>query len=666
MGADRSPTAHYRPDIDGLRAIAVLFVVFFHGGLNEFPGGFVGVDVFFVISGFLITGIILRDLDAGAFSFADFYVRRVKRIFPALFAMLTLSAIAGVFLLVPQDLQELGQSLSSALFFFANWRFYTQVGYFDGPAVEKPLLHTWSLAVEEQYYLAWPLLLFLVYRLVGRKRLPYLLPGLLCASLLASELILRGDAARAFYLLPYRGWELLLGAWVAIVHPRTPTKWVASLLGATGLCAIAYAAVAFDSKTPFPGLNGLLPCGGAALLILAGLRENLLSHRILGSAPFRFVGKISYSLYLIHWPIFSFARMSLDREVTQVECLAIIAFSFVAATLSYKFIETPARKAKVSLPRLAGTTVAATAALGGCVILFHVTHGLPSRVPASVVQADAAREVNQKKKSECRRDQVLPKLSCGIGVPPRDGQYDFVIWGDSHALHLALAFSRHAAERDLSGVILSSGGCPALLNDNRLGSACIKDNEQIAKWIKTQTRLKIVFLAGAWSLYAKKGQFAVEDETDAGFDNARDRKGLAGALALLRSLAIQSVIVEDVPIFPRNVGLCAARAKMFARPYEHCFTLARSQFDQDEREAATVLHQIGNRFGVPLLNTAQAFCGRDACVGEDQGVILYRDKDHLNKAGSAYLGSKLIIPWPESVPRQGELTQLNTTASSAN
>ncbi len=431
MSTQSGSTIIYWPHIDGLRAIAILLVLFFHAGFQEVSGGFVGVDIFFVISGFLITGIIVREVKAGSFSFVHFYERRIKRICPALFITLFLSAIAGIFLLVPQDLQMLGRSISSAVFFYANSHFYQQVGYFDGPATDKPLLHTWSLAVEEQFYLIWPLLFLLLYRFVSRKALPHVILALLCLSLVASQLILETSPSAVFYLLPYRAWELLLGAYIALIDPQAPSKRIATVCGVLGFAAIAYAAVGFSSATPFPGVHALVPCAGAALLIIAGLRSNFISSYVLRANPLCFVGKISYSLYLFHWPAFSLTRMALDRDTTKVEGLIIIAGSIGAATLSWWFLESPARRATFRFQALVGITASGMLALWGCGSLFNLTHGLPFRVPASVIQADAAREVSRKgNNTECRTDPALGLLGCGIGSPPHDNQYDFVIWGD--------------------------------------------------------------------------------------------------------------------------------------------------------------------------------------------------------------------------------------------
>ncbi len=639
----------YRPDIDGLRAIAILLVLFFHGGFRQLSGGFVGVDIFFVISGFLITGIILRETNTVGFSFVDFYSRRIRRICPALFLVLTLSIIAALFLLVPQDLQLLGRSLGGAVFFYANWHFYNQVGYFDGPATEKPLLHTWSLAVEEQFYLVWPLLFIALYHFVGRKALPHVILALLCLSLVASQYILQKDAAAAFYLLPYRAWELLLGAYIAFFYTQARSKMIATSFGVLGVAAIAYAAVFFNAATPFPGIHSLIPCAGAALLIFAGQRSNIVSSFVLGAKPLRFIGKISYSLYLIHWPLFSLTRMTLDRDTTQVEGLIIIAVSVVAATLSWHFVEFPARRTVISFPALAGVTASAMLAIGLCGSLFNITQGLPFRVSEGIVQADAARDAGHKGDGECRAVKAPVSIGCAIGSLPHDDEYDFVIWGDSHARHLALAFSEQAAKRGLAGIIVWNAGCGPFLHDARLSPNCAEANNQTERWIKTQENLKLVFLAGYWASYTNRFlSVTVDDGSSTGQNRKDGPTGIGDTLRFLQSRNLQAVIVEDIPVFSRNVGLCTARARMFSQPEERCYTLAMSEYERSEREASEILHRVSQRFGIPLLNTARAFCDRDACRVERNGVIFYSDSNHLNRAGAKYLGSVLRIPWPDA------------------
>ena len=331
----------YRADVDGLRAIAVVCVILFHFGIEAFKGGFVGVDVFFVISGFLITRMIRAQFAAGRFSFSNFYVRRARRLFPALFATIVASFGAAYLLFSPQHLERFGGSVLHALFAAGNFYFWSESGYFDAEAAMKPLLHTWSLAVEEQFYLVWPALLVLLLRRSSRLVLPFILSaGVL--SLYLGERWLGTDEAAAFYLLPARVAELAMGAamvWLVERQPRSklllePMVW-------TGMALIAYSVFSYDEATAFPGLSALLPCVGTALLIYSG--EARYSGWILRQRLVVGVGLISYSLYLIHWPLLVFYRYYKFDELTRFETVALVVVSFVAAALMYRFIENPIR-----------------------------------------------------------------------------------------------------------------------------------------------------------------------------------------------------------------------------------------------------------------------------------------------------------------------------------
>ncbi len=645
----------YRPDIDGLRAIAVLSVVFFHANFAEVSGGFVGVDIFFVISGYLITGIIARELENGHFSFSNFYSRRIKRICPALFVVLGLSALAGFFLLVPSDLRTFGRSIVAAVLFYSNWLFYNEVDYFDGPAIEKPLLHTWSLAIEEQFYLIWPVAIFCLYKAFGRKVLPYLILAILCLSLAASQIVIGRDQASVFYLLPYRAWELLLGAYIAVAPFAVRSRRVASLLGVAGFAAIAYAAFSFDIKTPFPGLNALFPCIGAAILISAGMQRQAFSHRVLSLGPLRFVGKISYSLYLIHWPLFSFAHLAFDRPLTMGERATILAVSFILAALSYWFVETPARRTNFRFSVLAPAAASAALLLTLSGVAFHAGNGFPARVPPSVQLAISARQTGSDgDRADCRADPRPASLgrACPVGAAAPDMQYDFVVWGDSHARHLASAFTDQALSRGLAGLVLWVESCPPFLDATGISAKCKDFHAKVQLWLSTQAKLKTVFLAGMWTNYASEVMEAVARDGARSADASAGRRGgsgpvgLTNTVKLLRSLNTDIVIVEDVPNFPVSPPYCAARARMFGRSDERCFQFPRKDVERSAEQASYALREASRHYGIPLVATAEAFCDGDLCRTQRDGVILYGDAHHLNTAGARYLGARLNIPWP--------------------
>ncbi|HEY6579235.1 MAG TPA: acyltransferase, partial [Rhizomicrobium sp.] len=328
----------YRPEIDGLRALAILPVVLFHYGAPGFRGGFVGVDVFFVISGYLITSLIQGEMEDGAFSLARFYERRVRRIFPALFAMLAVVSAAALIWFFPVDLVRYAQSLFATAVFGANFEFWREAGYFDAVANQKPLLHLWSIAVEEQFYLLFPALLLALRRVSPRARRAAI-GGVLVVSFALGAWGVAAAPVATFYLLPARAWELMLGALLALGAFRAPKSRIAAeTLALAGLALIAASVFAFTSQTPFPGPAALAPCLGAALVILAARPENSFAGKLLATRPLVFTGLISYSLYLWHWPVFVFATYIGFREPSGAESALLIALSFALAVISWRYV----------------------------------------------------------------------------------------------------------------------------------------------------------------------------------------------------------------------------------------------------------------------------------------------------------------------------------------
>lgn len=329
----------YRPDIDGLRALAVLSVVFYHFGFAGVPGGFVGVDVFFVISGYLITGIVIGKLESSSFSFADFFKRRFRRLFPAMFFVVVLTFCASYFLLPPPEFSKLAASSLAAIFSVSNLFFWSGTGYFDSDALTKPILHTWSLGVEEQFYLIWPILLALVSKYFSaRYRIVLFVVGL--ASLSVSQMLLAKYQAASFFWMPLRAYEFALGAFFATLSSQ-PKGRMADACTMLGLLFVGYSIAYFDHKTPFPGFAALIPCVGAALIIYSA--QNSIFKRALGSFPLVFIGKCSYSIYLVHWPLIVLCEYAGFELFGVVVKLAFIGITIVVGYLVYMLIEQPFR-----------------------------------------------------------------------------------------------------------------------------------------------------------------------------------------------------------------------------------------------------------------------------------------------------------------------------------
>ena len=459
----RFPALDYRPDIDGLRAVAILPVLAFHAGLPGFGGGFVGVDVFFVISGYLITSLILAEHARGTFSFWGFIERRARRLAPAMVPVLAATLVAGYFMLLPDAFRELAKSVVMFCAFAANHYFLSETGYFAfrGPA---PLLHTWSLSVEEQFYFVFSVTLLVMLRRAPRRLEALIVVAGALSFATAVFLIETGREDAAFFLAVSRFWELLIGAWLALGRLRPPAVGPARMCRALGLLLIAAAVFLFGADTPFPGFAALAPTIGTALVILAGTSAGTdPAFQLLASRGAVYIGKISYSLYLWHWPLLAFASLYADVLLGWYR-VPVTAFAFVPAALSYRFVERPFRK-RVWLPgrtRLLATVVSVTAIFAALGAWVDHRHGLPARLPAEVQSALASDPSLDDPLFEKCLDYANADSGgyCELGDTRRE-RIDFALWGNSHAAATRVVYDRLASEFGLRGVVLSAPGCAA-------------------------------------------------------------------------------------------------------------------------------------------------------------------------------------------------------------
>lgn len=374
--------ANHRSDIDGLRAVAVLLVVLFHTGSAHFSGGYVGVDIFFVISGYLISGIIFREISQGRFSLLGFYERRVRRICPALMALLLACSVACYFVFLPQDLVRFAHSLLSALLSYSNVYFWTQESYFELTHV-KVLLHTWSLAVEEQFYLLFPLTILILQRKPAWLR-PALVSIALISFAISEYLVINYQSESAFFMPFSRAWELLLGSMLALDLVRVPEeRFTREALALLGSLLIMFAASSYTPRTPFPAAAALLPCIGAALLLLTGAGRRTICYRLLSLRPLVFVGLISYSVYLWHWPVIIFAKMGAIPGINDkglVQKVAVLLLSLFLGWLSWRFVEQPFRVGQwkmLSRPQLFSWAATAGVVIVAIAFAYTLTGGLP-------------------------------------------------------------------------------------------------------------------------------------------------------------------------------------------------------------------------------------------------------------------------------------------------
>jgi peptidoglycan/LPS O-acetylase OafA/YrhL len=663
-------TMIYRREIDGLRALAVIPVILFHAGISAFSGGFVGVDVFFVVSGYLITFIILDELGKGTFSLARFYERRARRILPALFLVLAFCLPLAWALLTPVDMREFAKSVLSVAGFASNVLFWQQSGYFDTASELKPLLHTWSLAVEEQFYVLFPLLLALVFRF-GRRAVYAALGTLLFASLALAQWGATRAPDATFYLLPTRAWELMVGALAAVFVSRgsarsTPERHATWGAGAAmlGVVLIAYSVFAFDKSLPFPGVYALVPTLGALLIILFAQPHNL-AGRILGSRWCVGIGLVSYSAYLWHQPLLAFTRHASLNEPPVAVLLAMCAASLVLAYFSWRFVEVPFRARKFldrkhifALSAAGLVFFAAFGALGEASSGFRMRWG-PEFARFQPEDRNFFRYVgcasNPKK-------FIPPEKACAYGA----GEPRIAVVGDSHARALVYELSEAARKRDFKVAQFTYEGCPPILDvyraDQETDHRCYEHNKATFDYLARTPGLQYVVLAARWPLYLEGARF---DNKEGGVE-----KGQATRLDLVvngtrvstpgpgRIAGIQErmqqtirayvaagkkvIVVQAVPeagwYVPEYLTKVLSRRGVLS-PADGSTSLA--VYESRSRHAAEAFDGMSRQEGVAFVQPARHLCNtvvRGRCVTHLDAVPLYRDADHLSN-----LGVRLIV-----------------------
>ncbi|HEY0973779.1 MAG TPA: acyltransferase family protein [Solimonas sp.] len=644
----KSPLALvYRRDIDGLRAIAILLVVLYHFGLGV-PGGYVGVDVFFVISGFLITGIIEREFQQSTFSYADFYERRARRIVPALVVVLFACVFAATVLLLPSDLTKFGQSVLATVAFVSNFYFWMKGSYFGGAAELSPLLHTWSLAVEEQFYLLLPPC-YLLLRRYTRISASAAFGAIILVSFLASALLVETRAQEVFYWSPFRAWELALGGWLAVARvPAIDVRWRRDVAVLSGLGLIVAAGFLLDSDSTFPGPWALLPCAGAALIIWAGSGGSSVANVLIGNRPMVFVGLISYSLYLWHWPLAAFYRhLSLDRDFTWVEGLLLMTLSFIAAILSWHFVEKPFRRRDAFPARriwkwtFVGILLSTTAGAG-----MLADRGLSSRFSDRVVRLDEERS-RLVYRDDCfnRTGRVSVESACRVGAA--EGRPEIAIWGDSYGYAMLPAFDIALENMGVSGVFFSRSACPPLpfgeiSFKGRINWRCHEFNDDVFRLLVQEEGIKFLVLAAAWDFHANpQTDHVVKAE---GF--AEGGESLAYLLNRVVREAGTSVgrtvgIIEQVPSYPWSVPYRMALAEVEGQP-RPVFTAADNAARAAEANRAFDAIRSDTLPGVSFLKMQDVFCGNGMCrYADGDGLPYYFDNGHLNVRGAIHVAPQV-------------------------
>jgi peptidoglycan/LPS O-acetylase OafA/YrhL len=658
----------YRPDIDGLRAIAVAIVVAFHAGVPGFTGGFVGVDVFFVISGYLITGLLVEELrETGSISLSRFYARRVRRLLPALALVLASTLLLGsvVLLAVAGEQQDLAKSALAAALSASNIFFWLGSNYFSVQADLIPLLHTWSLSVEEQYYLVWPAMLIALMLVAGKRwgvftRL--LLTALLLVGIATFAMSVRTtntDPVAAFFLMPMRAWEFALGGALVLAAPaiaRWPT-FVRTSLFVIGVVLIAYSTVTLDSSVAYPGTAALWPTLGTVALIAAGCGPGFAPVQgWLSSRGMVAIGQLSYSWYLWHWPLLSLARASDLGERDLARDVTIAFISLGLAWLTYHFVEHPIRSRQYPGFRATRATLLSGVAMSAVVVCCALTLGFVAQYSRAHpvdrqmrVAADAVRD------RPPATDVCLERQHARFGVLQQDRRcitrpsqpVDIVLWGDSHANHWFPLMRAASRELDMNVREFTRAACPPLLgvmpfDEGRIDHDCEHFNQAAVAEIERLARsgLKGVVIASRWPAYLGRpspdgtlqarlsyGDVPLDPEKS----EAALRLGLSNALRRLERAGLRVLVVGATPEFHYSVPQCLLR-----RSLQEC-AMPRTAVDERRGRSMLVVMNTVALNGAHMFDPLHFFCDDVYCYPTHGQTVMFSDPQHLTAAGSPLL-----------------------------
>ena len=646
----------YRSDIDGLRAIAVMSVVIFHTGVSQLSGGFTGVDVFYVISGYLITSLILKDFELGRFSFSQFYARRVKRLLPAAIVVILVSLFIGYFMLAPSDYSALAKSALFASVFGANFWFATHSGYFDQDADFSPLIHMWSLSVEEQYYLLYPLLIYGVFRRFGTSGLKWMIIAITVISLATSILTSLAYPNFAYYLLPTRAWQLSVGGLLCFL-PALRSFSIAKVNSLQLVCLIGllWGFFFISSSDIYPGYIALVPTLCAAGILYLSAKENSLLSKCLSADAMVWIGKISYSIYLWHWPIVVYYRIYTNQHsFSPVETASLILASLILGYLSFRFVEEKFRYIKLPNIKTIFTGMAATGGVVAVCLLIWGTKGVQHRVPDEVLMITSQKQMWSWQCTEQRT--LLPVLDeeyCVIGKKWQDASIKGIIWGDSHSQHWAQLVDHEASKHDMSFVIAPLKCPPYLLAENiqsqypkfpNFTSDCTRRNKATIEWLQTNQDVSIVIMAAAWSGHVRM-HFNEEYQDNLHSNSLVEGNSETGAIlseqALVRLLEQISwrdrklLLLGDVPRpqYSLNDCLFAEQSGLFRRYCENGYmALDASSVKKWHHDSDKVLSNIQTKnINTQVILPLSKMCGAKECATHINNELIYMDGNHIRR-----------------------------------
>jgi peptidoglycan/LPS O-acetylase OafA/YrhL len=656
-----TPQIKYRADIDGLRAIAVLLVLLFHADLGV-PGGYIGVDVFFVISGYLMTALLLKEGGDGPPRLRDFYARRIRRIIPAASAMVIVVLAAGLVLLLPAEYIDLAKSALAQQLMLSNVYFWRNTGYFDGAAELKPLLHTWSLAVEEQFYLVYPLLLMCLRRF-RRSRVGIALGLLALMSFAASLYGTWNHPSVTFYLLPTRAWELMIGGLICVIPPpRRVPAWLLHAAGSASLLAILVASMIYTENTPFPGVAALVPCIATAVLIYTNQGTLNWAGALLAWRPLVSVGLISYSLYLWHWPILAFARIRLNVGEEQlplsVAARCLLA-TFALAYASWRWIESPFRRHTQGIAawrRPVVTAVACTLLVCAACLGITASGGVSARFPES--RYPWLYDPYPHRKYEMTTDDVVRHgpMRFERDTVDADDSLQFLVWGDSHAMAVAPAFEALGAELSLSGAVIAQSGTPPCFGvmQGRHGPEGNRAWCSAFESVLARQPVKGVALVARWSYYMDpdtRTTVMSPNSTGTSTEEAMTAltQGLKSTIRSLTSRGIKVVLLLEVP---QQAGdPVSAYTWGMAIGQQPPTGANLTDYQQHQQSVARVISELQDE-DVTIVRVER--CAFDSSgisrLGDDHGPF-YLDDDHVSPHGARQLLAPLLRDWMHELQR---------------
>lgn len=639
----------YQPHIDGLRAIAVILVILHHlGDWAGLSGGYVGVDVFFVISGFLITGIVRAELQAHRFSFGSFYRRRIIRLAPAYFSVLIATSVAALILMLPAELIVYARSVAASSLFLANFHMWQEVGgYFGAAAETTPLLHLWSLAVEEQFYLLWPMVILIGHKVVGQRWMLWLVLGATVVGTVVSDWGVTRFPAAGYYLLPTRFYELTAGAALTFLPATHAGRHVKTLLSTCGLAMVLYGALTYGKQTLFPGYASLAPVLGTILLLRYGADAGPIG-ALLSTPISTLIGRISYPAYLWHWPIIAFLHLN-EVPISAPVGGSVLLGTFALAWITYKRIELPARKFlvipawKVAMGGAVAPIAASTAVAIGVVLL----HGLPSRFPDSLNQKSAALlAYSNKARGRCNEGPPTAPLSvddCVLGKP--GGTVDFLLVGDSHANHFTGFLDEIGKAARMRGYDMTRSNTPFLPGvdrwSRRNGELDHHENfvprNRYVQNLLTRERYQVIVLAGNYTGFA--GGEIIKSGGLTGVDAFA--LGMKEAIKAAQTAAQRVIVLTTVPLLDAGLHDCGLRNLRFGSNVDCSLPLEAHL--QASAAATEVFQKLKGQFpDVLWIDPALIMCDEMRCKSEIDELPLYKDSGHLNDMGSRLLAQKWL------------------------